>query len=75
MAQVHRILVLIARKVRQLATLYYKLKQIKSLSSWPYPQTLDKAEKACQRQTLKLITFINYGQKNFYNIGRRYPGA
>jgi hypothetical protein len=26
--------------------------------SWPYPQTLDKAKKACQGQTLKLKTNI-----------------
>ncbi len=26
------------------------------VGSWPYPQTLDKAGKACQGQTLQLIT-------------------
>jgi hypothetical protein len=31
---------------------------------WPYPQTLDKAGKACQGQTL-----VNNGHKMFYNIG------
>jgi hypothetical protein len=27
--------------------------------SWPYPQTLDKAGKACQGQTLQFIANIN----------------
>jgi hypothetical protein len=30
-----------------------------SIKSWPYPQTLDKAGKACQGQTLYLITKIS----------------
>ncbi len=28
------------------------------ISSWPYPQTLDKSEKACRGQTLQLIMDI-----------------
>jgi hypothetical protein len=74
---VPRGLVLIVREVRQLATLYYNLKLIQSLSGAPllgrllaYPQTLDKAEKARQRRTLKVITNICKlpKKKMFYNI-------
>ena len=74
-------LVLIVREVRQLATIYYKLKLIQSLSGAPlwgrllaYPQTLDKAEKARQRQTLKVITNICKLQKkkSYITFG---PGA
>jgi hypothetical protein len=36
---------------------------------------LDKAGKACHRQTLSLIMkFINYSCKKFYNIGSRLRG-
>ncbi len=35
-----------------------------------YPQTLDKAGKACKGQTHWLITkILNYDRKKFYNIG------
>ncbi len=40
------------------------------IGSWPHPQTLDKAGKACQKQTLQLITkSLNYGSKIFYSTG------
>jgi len=39
---------------------------------WPYPQTLDLAEKACQIKTLKLFTNFNeYRGIRFFNIGPR----
>ncbi len=38
------------------------------VGSWPYSQTLGKAWKACQEQTLKLTTFIDYGcKKDLYD--------
>ncbi len=38
--------------------------------SWPYPETLDLAGKACQEQTLQLMTKIcKLWTKKFYNIG------
>jgi hypothetical protein len=40
---------------------------------WPYPQTLDLAGKACQKQTLQLITKIRkLRTKKFHNIGLRW---
>ncbi len=40
-----------------------------SVGSWPYPQTLEQAGKACQGQTLQLLQILaNYECKNIYNI-------
>jgi hypothetical protein len=40
------------------------------VGSWPHPQTLDLAGKACQGQTLWLITnIVNYARKSLQNIG------
>ncbi len=40
------------------------------VESWPYPQTIDLAGKACQGQTPKLNTkIVNYGQKSFSTLG------
>jgi hypothetical protein len=40
------------------------------VGSWPYPQTLDQAEKTYQVKHSSLLRkFQNYGQKKFYIIG------
>ena len=40
---------------------------------WPYLQTLDWAERACQGQnSIKLRKFVNYGQKSFITFA---PGT
>jgi hypothetical protein len=40
--------------------------------SWPHPQTLDEAGKACHGQTLDFIQkSVNYEHKKFYNFGLR----
>jgi hypothetical protein len=43
---------------------------MKGYPPWPYPQTLDKAVKSCQRQTLYLITNFRklQMQKVFKNL-------
>ncbi len=44
------------------------------VDSWPYPQTSDKAGKACRDKHSSFFqSFVNYGRKKFYNIGTWIP--
>ncbi len=42
------------------------------VDSWPYPEILDQAG---NKHASLLQTFMNYGPRQFYNIGSQAPGA